>query len=169
MSRCNFEILLFQEWKEAWSKYEYSPGKIMDQESANEVVQCYHREWLDGCGYDKMTDPDKDPVQEWEERNLGKRTKLGPKAHPLYDAHSIRVQWGEWGLEHITVPGNACGLDISEHGCFGARLGSSSRFLEPHNIDTTSQQVLLLTVFTFFADFVVLEEVRDRLAQARSK
>jgi hypothetical protein len=32
----------------------------------------------------------------------------------LWTDRDIRVEWGEWGPEHISVPGNACALDIDE-------------------------------------------------------
>ena len=64
--------------------------------------------------------------------------KLGPRAHPLYEPNiALRISWGEWGLEHITVPGDACGLDI-EHHTFGNTLDGP--VLQPHNIDTWNQK-----------------------------
>lgn len=89
-------------------------------------------EWLDSCGYDRLCSAD------------GKR---------LHEArHALRVQWGTWGPEHISVPGNACGLDIDN--CFGRFEGS--RVLTPHNVDCQRQQLILLIVFTTLADDVAV-------------
>lgn len=133
-SGCNVGIQLFPAWRQAWRTYEYSPGKKMNQDAASTAVASLHRQWLDNCGYDTMYDPDgRDPMADWEARSLGKTRKLGPNARKLYDVHSIRVSWGEWGPEHITVPGNACGLDI----CYGMGMSrrQGGKFLAPHNVD----------------------------------
>lgn len=63
----------------------------------------------------------------------------------------IRVKWGEWGPEHITVPGDACGLDIDKHG-WGCHDGEAS--LDPHNVDSISQSSMLLTVFIKIAELL---------------
>ena len=63
------------------------------------------------------------------------------------------IQWGEWGPEHITVPGNACGLDISTG--FGAPRNGAT--LEPHNVDSSNQKLLLLIVFCWFAETISLD------------
>jgi len=70
----------------------------------------------------------------------------------IYD---IRISWGEWGIEHITVPGNACGLDLDEQGSIGCRDGEVS--LCPHNIDTIWQASLILSIFTWIADIIDYE------------
>lgn len=66
----------------------------------------------------------------------------------------IRVSWGEWGIEHITVPGNACGLDIDES--IGLREGEMA--LTPHNVDTIYQASLILSIFLYVADYLDLNE-----------
>lgn len=63
----------------------------------------------------------------------------------------IRISWGEWGIEHITVPGNACGLDIDEHGIC---LNKGEVILTPHNVDTIFQASLILSIFLWFADYL---------------
>lgn len=63
----------------------------------------------------------------------------------------IRISWGEWGIEHITVPGNACGLDIEYHP-IGYWNGEVS--LDPHNIDSIYQASLILTIFLLFAEML---------------
>ncbi len=149
MGRCGFSINLYPAWRQAVE------DSKLTQHHIDTAIKNYHRAWLDGCGYDAIFDPDKDPLAEWEERNLGKKSKPGPNARPLYDIHSIRVAWGEWGPEHITVPGNACGLDIDRSSLTGCSL-------VPHNIDNFGQVILLLTVFTTFAEHVIDKgEVKD--------
>lgn len=63
---------------------------------------------------------------------------------------SLRVIWGEWGPEHIIVPGNACSLDINNH--------DNEIVLTPHNIDTVSQASMLLTLFVYIAEVLESEE-----------
>lgn len=63
----------------------------------------------------------------------------------------IRVKWGEWGPEHITVPGNACGLDIDKS---WIGLGSEEVALTPHNVDSVNQASMLLTVFIKIAEIL---------------
>lgn len=63
----------------------------------------------------------------------------------------IRVKWGEWGPEHITVPGNACGLDI-DRSCVGC--GSEEVALTPHNVDSINQASMLLTIFVKIAEIL---------------
>lgn len=98
------------------------------------ILECGN-DWLDSCGY------------------KGKLSYDASKR--LYEArHSIRIHWGEWGPEHITVPGNACGLDIDRN-AFGTFIKNGA-MLTPHNIDCWSQKQLLLIVFCSFAEDVVL-------------
>ena len=61
----------------------------------------------------------------------------------------VRINWGEWGIENITVPGNACGLDINYH---GIGLNDGEVILEPHNVDTIFQASLILSLFLWFAE-----------------
>jgi hypothetical protein len=61
----------------------------------------------------------------------------------------IRISWGEWGIEHITVPGNACGLDIDDYS-IGIKEGEKA--LRPHNVDGLKQASLILAVFTSIAE-----------------
>ena len=63
----------------------------------------------------------------------------------------LRISWGEWGIEHITVPGNACGLDIDDSG-LGIKEGEKA--LLPHNVDNLKQASLLLAVFTAIAEIL---------------
>jgi len=65
----------------------------------------------------------------------------------------IRISWGEWGIEHITVPGNACGLDIDEHAIC---LNDGEVALTPHNVDTIFQASLILSIFLRIADWLEL-------------
>src|SRR5487761_180341 len=101
LGRCGFSIQLWPAWRDAVKASGLAQDKI------NTVILNCHRAWLDGCGFGAMFDPDEDPMAVWEEKHLHKKRKLGPNAHPLYSAHDIRVSWGEWGPDHITIPGNA--------------------------------------------------------------
>lgn len=143
MGRCGFSIDLHPSWRQAVKDCDW-----LTQKEVLEGIKNMHRAWLDGCGYSAIYDPDNSGV----DRIKGKSP--GPNAHPLYDIHSIRVQWGEWGPEHITVPGDACGLDIGRS-IGGFRDGMS---LHPHNVDSLAQAHLLLVVFLFFADTLILNE-----------
>lgn len=142
MSRCNFGIALYPAWRDAVK------ASGITQENIQAAIKNYHRVWLDGCGFSEMFDPDRAPMAFLREE---RKAKLGPSARPLYDIHSIRIAWGEWGPEHITVPGNACGLDIERRSYRGGAM------LQPHNIDGIDQAMLLLTVFTTLADHVILD------------
>ncbi len=136
-----FWIHLHPKWKNLIVE-----SKITEENIQNGINNSA-REWLDACGYGEMFDPD----------NCGfgadKKKPPGPKSYPMYSAHDVRVSWGKWGMEHITVPGNACGLDINRDG-----LGCPYRngvSLCPHNVDHWGQVQLLLVVFTWFADLIV--------------
>lgn len=149
LGRCGFCIQLWPKWKDAIAE------SGLTQEHVNTLVKNMHRPWLDGCGFDAIFDPERGPRDEWESKYTGKPIKYSKHAHPLYDQHSVRIQWGEWGPEHLTVPGNACGLDIDRG------LGPpGGRVLVPHNIDSLNQVVLLLVVFTSIAEFVILGGVK---------
>lgn len=154
MSGAGFCIHLFPEWKEAvarWNK---------DQAAINTAIENMHRVWLDGCGFNAIFDPNEDPMDKWQREKMGKPRKPSKDARPLYDEHSVRVQWGEWGPEHLTVPGDACGLDLDKgYGC-----PRDGRVLGPHNVDSIAQAHLLLVIFTWFAGCIVLEE-RIRLKE----
>lgn len=66
--------------------------------------------------------------------------------------HRLRVSYGPWGLEHISVPGNACGLDIDTSMC----LFRGGRILVPHNLDSKKQQDLLVLIFCEITSDIVL-------------
>jgi hypothetical protein len=140
LGRCGFGIKLYPAWRNAVA------ASGLTQATINSAIKNLHRAWLDGCGYDKLSDPG---VSIWEEQKPG--YKPGQNARPLYDVHSIRIAWGEWGPEHISVPGNACGLDISD----GINAPENGRILTPHNVDSFAQVILLLTIFTTLADRIV--------------
>lgn len=128
LGRWGFSVLLAPEFKQAVAR------SGLDNEKARTAIENLGRDWLDGCGYDTLIEYD-------------------GKKEPLYKPHtSIRVDWGEWGPEHITVPGNACGLDLGSG--IGAPPGGAC--LHPHNVDSMSQAMLLLTVFTWFAELIYI-------------
>jgi len=127
---------------------------LKTQEKIDRIVESSGRIWLDNVGYDEIFDPD----------NCGafadKDLPPGPDAHPLHrPGVDLRVSWGKWGPEHISVPGNACGLDIEEKliGCV-FKDGAS---LYPHNVDSWRQKYLLLITFTELLHTVVLLAKKD--------
>lgn len=100
--------------------------------------------WLKLAGYD----------DEFEEED-GSRT-------PLWRVgQNLAVRWGEWGPEHITVPGNACGLNIGSGSQF--RIHNDGQVLAPHNVDCLEQKYLLTIVFTEIAYILALDRsLQDR-------
>lgn len=129
MGAHGFSIELSPQWKEMVAECE------LTQEKVDGKIRNCGNDWLDACGYSRKSSYDK------EQR--------------LYEAmHAIRIQWGEWGPEHISVPGNACGLNI-ERNAFGSFIDGAA-MLTPHNIDCWPQKQLLLIVFCSFAEDVVL-------------
>jgi hypothetical protein len=142
MGGWGFGIKLYPEFKENVIK------SGITAENVYNVIKNLGRAWLDGCGYSEFFDPDGPPIG-FSDR----KRKPGPNAYPLYEPNeAIRVSWGEWGPEHITVPGNACGLDIDD-GIMSPRNGM---ILSPHNVDSMRQAMLLLIVFTWFAENIHL-------------
>lgn len=143
LDRHAFYIDLHPEWKEAVAIFRELYG--VGQAQVDAVVAENARRWLDSCGFHQIHDPD--DVEPWLREDS---TPGGPNASPLYGKWDIRVSWGEWGLEHLDVPGNACGLNLDR--AFGAPPGGKS--LLPHNIDTWGQKKLLLCVFLHFAEAI---------------
>lgn len=66
---------------------------------------------------------------------------------------TTRGTWGEWGLEHFSVSGNACGLDIGE-----SLRYENCMELSPHNVDSLRQASQLLTFFLKVVDYMLSEE-----------
>ena len=128
LNKWGFGIKLFPGFKELVSKSEIT------QDAVYRAVENMGRSWLDGCGFDHNFEYD------------GEKSKL---YRPNQD---LRVQWGKWGPEHITVPGNACGLDLDN----GITAPKNGRNLSPHNVDSMKQAMLLLIVFTWFAETTYL-------------
>lgn len=152
-SGAGFHIQLWPEWK----------GLVVEsgigQANCDNAIESMGRTWLDGCGFDAMYDPDQSPDDRW------KKKKMGPNARPLYDPRtSLRVKWGEWGAEHIDVPGNACGLDVDDHALSRPENGI---VLLPHNVDSIKQAHLLLVIFTFFADCLIGTHELNRIQRKR--
>lgn len=120
----------------------------LTQEHVDTCLEGAGQMWLDAAGFSAVFDPD----------NCGARadSKLppGPNAHPLYrPGMDLRVVWGKWGPEHISVPGNAAGLDL-DRGC--GCLFRRGQMLVPHNVDGLAQKYLLLIVFTELAGHVAM-------------
>lgn len=127
MGGWGFNIQLFPAYKER------VVGSLVTAEQVRGYVERQAEQWLDSCGYDQPF-------------------TCGGKVQRLYGASSIQVSWGEWGPEHITVPGNACGLDI--HRYYSSRAPQGGKLLVSHNVDTMQQATLLLIVFTSISDIV---------------
>lgn len=126
----------------------------LDQENVNRHIESMGRTWLDATGFGGFHDPDDHRLPIHRERNP---LPPGPNARPLYSHREIRVSWGEWGPEHISVPGNACGLDIDRSPGFSVfEIGTERASLYPHNVDSLFQKYLLLIVFTELAESVLV-------------
>lgn len=119
----------------------------LTQALVDQGIKRFEPQWLTHTGWGAIFDPD----------NCGFDAKItavpGPNAKLLH-AGSVRISWGEWGPEHICVPGNACGLDIQRDG-FGCVFPGGA-MLSPHNVDGWCQVNLLLLAFTWFAHYVAL-------------
>lgn len=135
-----FSIDLSPEFKTAAAK------SGINQEKIDHLIETAGRLWLDATGFDAIYDPDNTGA--WAD----KKKPPGPNARPLYEAKHLRVAWGEWGPEHISIPGNACGLDIDRDG-FGS-VYRDGALLHPHNVDSLKQKYLLLIVFTEIAETI---------------
>lgn len=142
MGRHGFTISLHPKWRELVA------GCDLNEQKIHGALDVLGRGWLDECGFAGMFDPDNCGFQ------ADKKLPPGPNARPMYQPNrDLRVTWGEWGPEHITVPGNACGLDIDRHS-FGSILRGPS--LLPHNIDNWKQKQLLLVTFCWIAESIIL-------------
>ena len=64
------------------------------------------------------------------------------------------VTFGEFGLMHLSVPGDACGLDWDYGNHDVERNGAR---LTPHNVDTLTQQSALMGIWLMWAEFVESE------------
>lgn len=150
-----FCIKLYPEWRGLVA------GRALTQENVTTAIGRLGRAWLDACGYDGVFDPDNSGFRKDSEK------PPGPEARPMYEpGRNLRVSWGEWGPEHISVPGDACGLDLDDS--FGAPLGG--RTLSPHNVDSANQKLLLLIVFTWFAnDLACHRELQEFEATAAQR
>ena len=104
------------------------------QENADYLIANCGAAWLEGCGFD------------W--------CKESPSSY-------LRIAWGEWGPEHISVPGNACGLDLDNGIC----APHDGMVLLPHNVDHMRQAHLLLVMFLSIANGFVLDGVVQELEE----
>lgn len=155
LSGFGFLVKLFPGFKEMVAAYD------LDQEGVNLVISRRGRAWLDVCGYDLIFDPDNCGIDK------DANATPGPNARPSYEPnHALRVDWGEWGPEHISVPGNACGLDLSS----GFGSPRNGRLLVPHNVDGWPQVQLLLITFCWFAAALSLNwEIEGDKIEAAAK
>lgn len=79
----------------------------LDQAQADRVISAYGREWLSHTGMGSHFDIEN--CTAWSDNRKIPSEQFRDRNH-----REIRVAWGEWGPEHISVPGNACGLDIDK-------------------------------------------------------
>jgi hypothetical protein len=155
MSGAGFHIQLWPEWKVLVAE------SGLTQEKCNTAIENVGRAWLDGCGFNAMYDPDQSPDDRFNKK------KMGPNARPLYEPRTaLRVKWGEWGSEHIDVPGDACGLDLDDRDFVRPKNGA---VLLPHNVDSIKQAHLLLVVFTFFADCIIGTHKCNKIERTKGK
>jgi hypothetical protein len=133
----------------------------IQQEHVDRVLKAYGPEWLINTGHTHYYDPGAyhDP---WDFDERRRKYKIPSDEARL--SEKLSVTWGEWGPEHITVPGNACGLDLDKgtSGC----IFDDGVCLVPHNIDSWNQKMLLLLIFTWFAHAVGLDYI---VAKNKSK
>lgn len=94
-------------------------------------------------------DCDQDKVDYWCRKTMGPEILKSCG----FSYGDIRIRWGEWGPENISVPGNACGLDLWDDACSPA----GGKELLSHNVDTMHQAYCLLCVFTWFASAMITE------------
>lgn len=89
--------------------------------------------------------------------NLGKPLLEGHGRSCYLDSPNsvLKISWGEWGVEHISVPGNACGLDIDSGFSLGCKNGE--RCLLPHNVDSIGQASMILALFLKIAEYLECE------------
>ena len=159
MSGFGFSIRLFPPWKDMVARSEIT------QENVDTAIENMGREWLDICGFDGKYDPDNGIDDVMSEVVGVPKKPAGPNARHMYvPGRDLRVEWGEWGPEHISVPGNACGLDYDHH-AFGAPLNGA--ILLPHNVDAWSQVQLLLVTFCWFTNLLVRGEERRMFDEER--
>lgn len=142
MGGYGFNIHLSPAFRDAVMKSE------LDQEKVDHVIKIYGQEWLQKCGFSHYYDPENCTYDNEGQSIPSKQTRPG------YSPRDIRVSWGEWGIEHLYVPGNACGLDLDRNSC--GCVYKDGEVLLPHNVDSWGQVCLLLIVFTWFAHTVTL-------------
>lgn len=118
----------------------------VQQGHVDRLISIEGQEWLQKCGYSHYFDPE-------NSGHGASPTFPSPETRPSYRPNEIRVAWGEWGPEHISVPGNACGLGINQYSCGNPFKGGTA--LLPHNVDCWSQVLLLLITFTRLASTVL--------------
>jgi len=148
----SFEIKLWPAWKDLiaasdpWTPEEW---KNFYENVGNPL--------LDACGYSEIS------------------SFAEGDSHRLFDATrgAIRIQWGDWGPEHITIPGNGCGLDLDD----GLHAPRGGRVLVPHNVDVLKQAYLLQLIFNWIANLLISNsdyqkfqaEQKERDAQRREE
>jgi len=125
-----FCVHLSPQWKGLVAKSEIT------HEHVQNAIRNLGRTWLDASGW-------------------GRLDKTESQTRRVFAYDSIRVRWGEWGIENLDVPGNACGLDIDRDGSF--TMFDDGAVLVPHNVDDWRQVQLMLIVYCYFAESVVIQ------------
>ncbi len=140
-----FQIRVWPRWKEVVR------GRTPSRDHQQNWLETVGNDLLDACGYGAPFNLHQDLCKEW----LGLESEPthdndGPApVERLYDASrgAIVLSWGDWGLEHISVPGNGCGLDIDYNGCTAPKGGV---VLLPHHVDSMQQAYLSQSIYGWF-------------------
>lgn len=90
------------------------------------------------------------------------RNYLSPAVNSMFGYEEkglfrTRLSWGEWGPEHLDVPGNACGLDLCDRGSGFGCVYHDGVILLPHNVDCMTQAYALVFMFTSITYTLELE------------
>jgi hypothetical protein len=104
-------------------------------------------------------------IEVWRKNASPRLLKVHGYEVSEFDSWSVRVTWGEWGVEHLTVPGNACGMDISK----GISAPQGGRVLLPHNVDCMRQCSLLIHLFLDLIEILVLNKEAEFYEEAVKK
>lgn len=148
MGGCGFNILLWPAWKD-----EIAALKL-DQQAVDRWRARIGAQLLEEHGFRFAT-------QSYRERVTPEMLRDEPERAALL-LHDLRIQWGPWGFENITVPGNACCVGIDRGDPEGVGAPRDGVILTPHNMDTLEQASLALTCFLWLGDLVQLNvQLRD--------
>lgn len=142
-----FQIRVWPAWREVVAAYSPTPG------AQRAWLHHVGNDLLDACGYGEPFQSFQSVAEEL--MGITPSSLIPAPTERLYDATrgAITFQWGAWGLEHITIPGNGCGLDIDET---VALKPDGGVVLLTHNVDTMQQSYLLQCIYGWFAHTMLL-------------